>query len=144
MWKSIPSPHPTDYLTADLYSITSIKYTSGSFEFAQWIGYVGPLPIILAVAFFGHHAPNHVIINDAVAILGAVNQRMCAHFVHQPRRPARESIDFIHRLIRENLVLRSRIGEVTADVLTDLGPVVMGQPALHVDPPADRSVCLQM
>lgn len=42
----------TDYLTAALYSIASIKYTSGSFEFAQWIGYVGRLPIILAVAFY--------------------------------------------------------------------------------------------
>ena len=86
------------------------------------------------------HAFDHMIIDDPSAILATIQQAVRAELVDQMDRAAGDLEDLIQRGIREDVLVRAGIEEMSSDIGTDLGPFNAIQLRLKVDALPDRCV----
>ena len=85
-----------------------------------------------------------MIVDDSMLGLCSVHEAVCAHFVDQTGSATREPINLIDGLVREDVMVLSRVGQVPADVLGHFGPIVVREFALDVDALPDCSIRLEI
>src|SRR5690606_30704421 len=66
---------------------------------------------------------DHVVINDAAAVLCAIEHAVCTELVYQPGCPIGKTVNFIYRRIGEYFMIGAGVSQMPFDVLAYLSPV---------------------
>jgi len=87
---------------------------------------------------------DHVVINDAAAVLCSIEHAVCTELVYQPGCPIGKTVNFIYRRIGEYLMIGAGVSQMPFDVLAYLSPVQVRQFALKINALPDGAVNLKL